>query len=423
MSSDGVQATQTTSATGALQRPSARIPLAPLGIGLMIVAGVCGWLMEMTPWGWALVSHAYEGGIGGPDVGVLTIFGPTFFQGLGGVVRVSHLGYAERMLIFSAAQFPTVAGVIVGVALIARLRPRVRLALLVIYTLWILLLLLQLLFFTGQFRSGALATPTAIGALNPAAQVLSVSLGAGYWFAWLAATLGGVGCLLLWRPLLADLRRPWPSTRGRGWVERAGAGVVTLGIVVWIAGFFTLPWVTQSCSGLRFSLLSFSGAACSGLDASDVIIRAPLAGSLSIRAWYGLTPDGSMAQALRLLWTTEAFYLLLALLAVWALLRIWFGAADAQRYGWPLTWLLLAGIVSAVAAQGSQYDLGDPLALGSAVAPWVYGPGLTVTLVGLALALLGLALAGASGWRRRSAQLASLASPSSPRASSVFEKM
>jgi hypothetical protein len=359
----------------------------------MVVAGVCGWLMEMTPWGWALVSHAYEDGIGGPDVGALTISGPTFFQGLGGVVRVSQLSPAARVLIFSAAQFLTVAGVIVGVALIARLRPRVRLALLVIYTLWILTLLLQLLFFTAQFLSGALATPAAFGALNPAAQVLSVSLGAGYWFAWLAATLGGVGCLLLWRPLLADLRRPWPSTRGRGWVERAGAGVVTLGVVVWIAGFFTLPWVTQGCAGLRFSLLSFSGGACSGLDASDVIIRAPLAKNLSIHAWYGLAPENGMALALRLLWTTEAFYLLLALLAVWALLRVWFGAADARRYGWPLMWLLLAGIVAALAVQGSQSDLRDPLALGSATAPWVYGPGLAVTLVGLALALLGLALA------------------------------
>ncbi|MGH2505537.1 MAG: hypothetical protein ACRDID_23745, partial [Ktedonobacterales bacterium] len=378
-SDDDAQATQTTSATGVLQRPSARIPPAPLGIGLMIVAGVCGWLMEMTPWGWALVSHAYEGGIGGPDVAALTIFGPTFFQGLDSVMRVSHLGYAARVLIFSAAQFPTVAGVIVGVALIARLRPRVRLALLVIYTLWMLTLLLQLLFFTEHFLRGALATPTGFGALNPAAQVLSLSLGAGYWFAWLAATLGGVGCLLLWRPLLADLRRPWPSTRGRGWVERAGAGVVTLGIVVWIAGFFTLPWVTQSCAGLRFSLLSFSGAACSGLDASDVIIRAPLAESLSIRAWFGLTPEGGMAQALQLLWTTEALYVLLALLAVWALLRVWFGAADARRYGWPVTWLLLAGLVAALAAQGSQHDLRDPLALGSATAPWVYGPGLAVT--------------------------------------------
>jgi hypothetical protein len=119
-----------------------------------------------------------------------------------------------------------------------------------------------------------------------------------------------------------------------------------------------------------------------------------LAKNLSIHAWYGLAPENGMALALRLLWTTEAFYLLLALLAVWALLRVWFGAADARRYGWPLMWLLLAGIVAALAVQGSQSDLRDPLALGSATAPWVYGPGLAVTLVGLALALLGLALAG-----------------------------
>lgn len=416
------------SASGVVARPSARsaarLSLAPLGIGLMIVAGVCGWLMEITPWGWALVSHAYEGGIGGPDVGVLSISGPTFFQGLGGIVRASHLSSAVRVLIFSAAQFPTVAGVIIGVALIARLRPRVRLALLVIYTLWIATLLLQLLFFTWQFRSGALAIPTAFGALSPDAQILSMSLGVGYWFAWLAATLGGVGCLLLWRPLLADLRRPWPSTRGRGWVERMGAGVMTLGIAAWIAGFFTLPWVTQGCAGLRFSLLSFSRETCSGLDASDVIIRAPVAKNLSIHAWYSLTPQDGMAQALRLLWTTEVFYLLLALLAVWALLRIWFGAVDVRRYGWPLTWLLLAGFVAALAAQGSQFDLRDPLALGAgSAAPWVYGPGLVVTLVGLAAALLGLALAGGRAWGRRFTYSASPASPSSPSASSVLEKM
>jgi hypothetical protein len=106
------------------------------------------------------------------------------------------------------------------------------------------------------------------------------------------------------------------------------------------------------------------------------------------------------------------------------LLRIWFGAVDVRRYGWPLTWLLLAGFVAALAAQGSQFDLRDPLALGAgSAAPWVYGPGLVVTLVGLAAALLGLALAGGRAWGRRFTYSASPASPSSPSASSVLEKM
>jgi hypothetical protein len=45
-----------------------------------------------------------------------------------------------------------------------------------------------------------------------------------------------------------------------------------------------------------------------------------------------------------------------------------------------VTWLLRAGLVAALAAQDSQYDLRDPLALGSATAPWVYGPGLALAL-------------------------------------------
>src|SRR6478672_13860383 len=103
MPSDEIQEAEAMSASGVVARPSARsaarLSLAPLGIGLMIVAGVCGWLMEITPWGWALVSHAYEDGVGGPDVGALSISGPTFFQGLGGIVRASHLSSAVRVLI------------------------------------------------------------------------------------------------------------------------------------------------------------------------------------------------------------------------------------------------------------------------------------------------------------------------------------
>jgi hypothetical protein len=105
-------------------------------------------------------------------------------------------------------------------------------------------------------------------------------------------------------------------------------------------------------------------------------------------------------QALRLSWTTDALYLLLALAACWALLRLWGGAGGARRYGWSLVWLVAATMIAALAFQGSRSDLRDPLALSNTIASlWVYGPGLAVTFAGLALAALGLAGALVSRWR------------------------
>ncbi len=309
--------------------------------------------------------------------------------------------------LFAVTQFYTVLGLILSVALVARLRPRVQFALLVAYAVWLASLAVRLLFFVEQYVTGEVRL-SPVG-LHPTPQELSVSLAPGFWFAALTVALGGAGVTLVWRGRGASARaavvaqhQGQRAAPGRAWAERCGAGVATAGIFVWIAGFFALPWVIQGCDAPHFSLSTFVTGSCAGLDASDVMIRAPLAQALSLRAWYGPGLDFTVWQALRLLWTTDALYLLLVIAACWALLRLWAGAGGARRYGWSLAWLLVAGLVAALAFQGSQSDLRDPLILSNTIpGAWVYGPGLTAAFAGLTLAAIGLVGAFASARRRR----------------------
>jgi hypothetical protein len=366
----------------------------------MILAGVFGWLAEMSPWAIERVANL----LGDNSITTLSISGPTF-SGLGSVARKLRMTKSERLALFVVIQFYTVLGLITGVALVARLRPRIQVALLVVYAVWLASLAAQLLYFIAQYVTGGVRE-SFVG-LHVMPQVISISLATGVWLASLAVALGSVGVVLMWRARRAgassatDAHHQSQRARsGRTWAERCGAGVATAGIVVWIAGFFALPWVTQGCDGPHFSLSTFVTSSCAGMNASDVMIRAPLAQALSLRAWYVIGPDFTVWQALRFLWTTDALYLLLALTACWALLRLWVGAGDARRYGWSLVWLVVAAMIAALAFQGSRSDLRDPLALGNAIASlWVYGLGLAVTFAGLTLAAIGLVGALASRWR------------------------
>jgi hypothetical protein len=186
--------------------------------------------------------------------------------------------------------------------------------------------------------------------------------------------------------------------------------VATIGALIWICGFFTLPWVMQGCTGLRVSLTHFASDTCAGLGAADTLTRSPIAQLFAASSSDPLTslPMGASIPMSDTLFSFTAralagvgfIYLLLAALACWALLRLWSGPVGARRYGWSLAWLALACLVAAFAYAGSGVALANPVTLNlNITGAWTYGPGLVVALIGLAVAALGLSYALASALR------------------------
>ena len=64
------------------------------------------------------------------------------------------------------------------------------------------------------------------------------------------------------------LSQMYPSRR----FTAAGAGVFSLGFIMWALGLLVVPWATSGCAGLHFSLNHFVRGACSGVDGYDVVI-------------------------------------------------------------------------------------------------------------------------------------------------------
>jgi hypothetical protein len=155
-------------------------------------------------------------------------------------------------------------------------------------------------------------------------------------------------------------------------------------------GYYTLPWLTQGCAGLHFSLNHFVSGSCSGLDAADVFANSSLTG-LSGRLISGR--NDPLAFAVYPLTDAAFHYMFLGLLALVAAARLWWGVAGARRYGWTLAWLLCAGFVSIYTAQGAarSLTLSPAFTFGSLTqGAWSYGPGLGAALAGLALAAVAL---------------------------------
>lgn len=359
-----------------------------LAVALLVAGGLLGWIITLLPWAQTQLvvleetgAHTFLVAIGEPG---LALFVRALWP------RGAPLSAAANALLPALIFTSAALGALLALALITRQRQRVRVALLLAYALWLAWLLAQLLFISlmivtplGKALVFAFTNVEPVGALTPAL---------GLWMGWLVIALGVGGLVCARLALRRGYAQPLEAPARRSRTEVVGAGLAATGVILWCFGFFTLPWATQGCTSLQFSLNHFLRGTCQGLDSADTIVRSPI--DIALQNSY--RADGaSLANAALAMFDPVVLALLLALLALWVLGRLWLGAQGVTRYLPLLVWLALAILISLIAAQGAEVAITHPQSLTfGAVGQWVYGPGLVVTLVGLALALLGLALAG-----------------------------
>lgn len=371
-----------------------------LALGLLLLGGVLGIVALFSPWATGLIYPPQTF-----NQGHITIrmYDP-FLSSIGWMIH-ADIRHARllRALLPPLYYLYVALGTLLALALFVWRGPRVRRALLIAEALWLAALLLNLMVYSAQLITGHAADPLLQDAQHLHATVAVVPA-SGLWLGWLAAALGGVGLALAYQSFAGALAagtamRAIQQPRER--LELGGAALATVGLVLWAVGYYTLPWLTQGCSGLHFSLNHFVSGSCSGLDAADVFANSSLTG-LSGRLISG--PSDPLAFAVYPLTDAAFHYVFLGLLSLVATARLWWGAVGARRYGWTLAWLLCAGFVAGYTAQGAarSLTLSPAFTFGSLTQEaWSYGPGLGATLVGLALAALGLAGLFVARWVSR----------------------
>lgn len=409
-----------------------------LGLWLMSAAGFFAWVATGAPWMLARVLPFVAASEPIPIQG-----GDPALSDLAQFVHSHGFPTAGLALLFTGAEMYGAIGLLIGGALFMSLRPRVRATLLLVYAAWLATQGAQAFFASTLMASGSFAAPWL--GMSPDLRIVTMSPGLGLWLTWLAALLGIAGVILarqalrqgaLDAPGASGMMGDWrQALAARPRAERWGVGLATTGLVLWFCGFFALPWLTQGCTGLHVSFTHFLSGSCAGLDSADTLAQSPFwklfLPSASAGGSAGLGSDARFtAQAL----ASPGFFVVLATaLAGWALLALWGDQGGARRYGWVVAWLVFACVVAAMAFAGAQDMQANPIILAfNNTGPWMYGPGLAVTLAGLAVAGGGLACALSATLRDRigDAAQASLSSSSSssssrpsPTARSVGEKM
>lgn len=362
-----------------------------LALGLLLAGGVLGWLASWLPW---------------VTSGMVWVGNPTLASLTRALERALERYPLLREPVYVVIWFTyDVLGVVLALVLISRHRPRVRAALRIVYALWLASLAASVLYFSGMLATGhgAALMPSLPPDMPPADMppIGAITPALGLWLGWLSFPLGGAGLVLARsaerRGLPVDVPdMPAPRTR----LEVICAGLATLGFIVWQVGFFALPWVTQGCSGIHFSLNHYLIGNCSAWDSADMLARWSQGTQTELQIATGASSIGFVTAVARILTDLTLISMVVSLVTLWAAARLWVGSRGAGRYGWLAACLAISGTIALAAWQASAGALtrSEPLAFG-ATAPPVYGPGVLVTFVGMALAALSLAAALASRWR------------------------
>ena len=360
-----------------------------LALGLLLAGGVCGWIASWLPW-----VTSGNGWLGIPTLASLS-------PPLGRTLERYPLLMEPVLVVFWLTY--DALGVVLALLLISPHRPRMRAALRIVYALWLASLVASALYISGMLATGhgAALTPPPDMPLADMPPIGAITPALGLWLGWLSFPLGGAGLILARsaeRRGLPIVARGAPAARTRP--ELIWAGLATLGVIAWEVGFFALPWVTQGCSGIHFSLNHYLIGNCSAWDSADMLARWSQGTQTELQIATGASSIGFVTAVARILTDLTLISMVVSLVTLWAVARLWVGSRGAGRYGWLAACLAISGAIALAAWQASAGALtrSEPLAFG-ATAPPVYGPGVLVTFVGMALAALSLAAALASRWR------------------------
>jgi hypothetical protein len=149
-----------------------------------------------------------------------------------------------------------------------------------------------------------------------------------------------------------------------------GAGAVTGGMLLWLWGFFLLPWATLNC--VQTPLLA---GHCEGLPGFATF---PL-GLYSLSA----VVDPNIA-----LWAANGLMLIGAALA---LAGVWTREITRTVCAWLTGWLIFTLASSLVALHGVQVSVSNPTSVGLAAGTWRGSLGTLIVFLGLLLVIIGIA--------------------------------
>jgi hypothetical protein len=287
-------------------------------------------------------------------------------------LRLERMPISGLLVIEAIFAVLTLGGLALIPLLWQSLSPRGTIAIRLIYTAW--LILLVMLAVAGlsawwQFMtqpSPALPSPSqvftvAASYILPGAVIFPLGL------------LVNCFALALMRNTPLPVAPPSAAPR-TGW-QRVAAVVLSAGVLVWLIGFYLMPQVvTAACPPVIFSVTQFAHGACAGLNSDQVLTAASNAGSTPVARWFVLSSGYTFLVAVGGItalggWTRQLLVSTLTWLAVWPILALGVALVALQGVG--------------VIAQRSfrlTFETGEN---------WHMASGMIVTFVGIGLVVLG----------------------------------
>ncbi|HLY32204.1 MAG TPA: hypothetical protein VKQ36_14330 [Ktedonobacterales bacterium] len=165
------------------------------------------------------------------------------------------------------------------------------------------------------------------------------------------------------------------GTTGAARAVLPGAGAVTLGVVLWFWGFFSLPWATQGCDTTPLFL-----GECQGIPVSTALQFGIHGAGVALDPYIG----GSNSEA-----NVGTIETLLLVGAILILGTLWRRAINRTLCVWASLWVVVAFISALVATQGASLGVDNPARYGLS-GVWRGDSGVLLSFLGLLLVLVGL---------------------------------
>lgn len=165
-------------------------------------------------------------------------------------------------------------------------------------------------------------------------------------------------------------------------LQVAGAGLLTLAVLLWACGFILLPWAeANTCTGSHLTLVHFVRAGCAAMDSGDAVGTA-LTGLL--------VHPGPATENFYYQIPLALFYAVVAAGALPLLAGVWGWSASRVVRVFSAVWLVVVSALGLVALRGVGSVVADPPFTGYGA--WRTGPGVALTVAALLVAWLGAGL-------------------------------